>query len=303
MHHEAWVPLAALLFDLLYSDPPNRWHPVAWMGTLIARLRHSTPAGSSNAAKFFYGGAITCGGGALVWLLTWGVTWLSHRLPLPLDWLVQAWLLKMAFSLRGLHHAVYEVETALRCGDLPAARRLLSWHLVSRDTTQLNTAHIAGAAIASAAENTSDSVVAPLLWYAIGGLPAALLYRYVNTADSLLGYRDAEREWLGKIPARADDVLNLLPARLTALLFIVLRPRAWSIWRRDARRTASPNAGQPMSAMAGALGVTLEKVGYYTLNAGARLPQADDIRRARRLLLAAAGLFICALLVFLKEHP
>jgi adenosylcobinamide-phosphate synthase len=115
-------------------------------------------------------------------------------------------------------------------------------------------------------------------------LPAALAYRFLNTADAMLGYRDPEREWLGKASARLDDGMNLLPARLTALLLITTTwlsdndtQRAWRIWRRDARQTTSPNAGHPMSAMAGVLGVELEKVEHYRLGAGQRSPTAADI--------------------------
>lgn len=282
--------LAALLLDLLLGDPPNRWHPVAWMGTLIARLRQAAP----KRGKFAYGGLITFGGALLVWGLAVLVVRVSGQLPAPLATLAQAWLLKTAFSMCGLNSAAYDVETALHAHDIPEARRLLSWHLVSRDTSALNTAQIAAAAIESVAENTSDGIIAPLFWYRIGGLPAALAYRYVQTCDSMLGYRDAEREWLGKIPARTDDALNLIPARATALLFVATsanRRRAWHIWQRDANKTASPNAGHPMSAAAGALGVELEKVGHYKLGAGQRHPTPHDIRPARRLMVAAATLF------------
>lgn len=121
--------------------------------------------------------------------------------------------------------------------------------------------------------------MAPLVSYLCAGLPGALAYRFANTADSMLGYRDAAREWLGKTPTRWDDLLNLVPARLTALLLIAGAlltgedaRRACRVWRRDRRNTASPNAGHPMSAMGGALGVELEKVDHYTLSGGDRKP-------------------------------
>jgi adenosylcobinamide-phosphate synthase len=117
------------------------------------------------------------------------------------------------------------------------------------------------------------------------------VYRFANTADSMLGYHDSEREWLGKVPARLDDVLNFIPARLTGLFMILSAfllgangGQAWRIVARDAHQTASPNAGIPMSAMAGALGVELEKIGHYTLGKGLGAPTAADIARARRLL-------------------
>ncbi|MEL7235990.1 MAG: adenosylcobinamide-phosphate synthase CbiB, partial [Chloroflexota bacterium] len=292
------VLLAALLLDLLLGDPPNRWHPVAWMGSAIYRLRQATP----ERGKFIYGGMVAWGGGLIIWGLLSAVLRLTNRLPAPLNWLVRAWLLKTTISLRGLNNAAHEIETALRRDDLLEARRLLSWHLVSRDTSQLNASQIAAAAIESVAENTSDGIIAPLFWYGVGGLPAALTYRYLQTCDSILGYRDAEREWLGKIPARTDDLLNLIPARLTALCIVLLRPHGWHVWRRDARRTASPNAGHPMSAMAGVLNVELEKVGHYRLNSGTRPPEIDDIRHARHLMVGAVTLFTTGLVMVLRER-
>ena len=290
--------LAALLLDLLVGDPPNRWHPVAWMGSAIDWLRKQAP----ERGKFVYGGMVAWGGGLIVWGLAWFALRLTDRVPTPLNWLMQAWLLKTTISLRGLNNAAHEVETALWEDDLTEARRLLSWHLVSRDTSQLDALQVAAAAIESAAENTSDGIIAPLVWYGVGGVPAALTYRYLQTCDSILGYRDAEREWLGKIPARTDDLLNLIPARVTALCIVMLRSRGWRIWWRDAHLTASPNAGHPMSAMGGALGVALEKVGHYHLNAEARLPEAEDIRRARRLMIGAVGLFTAGLWLILRDR-
>jgi len=290
--------LAALLLDLLVGDPPNRWHPVAWMGSAIDWLRKQAP----ERGKFLYGGMIAWGGGLIVWGLAWFALRLTDRVPTPLNWLIKAWLLKTTISLRGLNNAAHEVETALWEDDLTEARRLLSWHLVSRDTSQLDASQVAAAAIESVAENTSDGIIAPLFWYGLGGIPAAFAYRYVQTCDSILGYRDAEREWLGKISARTDDLLNLIPARVAALCIVMLRPRGWHVWRRDAHLTASPNAGHPMSAMAGALDTELEKVNHYRLNPGARAPKIDDIRRARRLMFGAVGLSAIGLLLILRER-
>jgi len=161
------------------------------------------------------------------------------------------------------------------------------------------------AAIESVAENASDSVVAPLFYYVVGGVPAALAYRAINTLDAMIGYR-GETEWLGKAAARLDDAANFIPARLTALLLAVASgagggspARALALWLRDARKTESPNAGRPMAAMAGALGVELSKRGAYVLGAGLRAPAAADVRRAVRIfavavaLAAAAALAVC----------
>jgi adenosylcobinamide-phosphate synthase len=329
----------ALLLDVLLGDPPNRIHPVAGMGAAIAATQRRAPR-QGRLARLGYGALLSVGGSATVAVLgsmleraigrlpgAWGwppasgrwvraggwpptsSRWVnvggwpptSSRWVNVGGWLAEAGLLKMTFSLRGLTAAADEVGEALAAGNLSEARRLVSWHLVSRETAALSPSQVAAATIESVAENTSDGVVAPLLYYALGGLPAALAYRFINTADSMLGYRDPAYEWLGKIPARLDDLANLLPARVTAgLLALAAAPAgediagAWRVWRRDASKTASPNAGHPMSAMAGALGVELEKVGHYQLGAGGYSPAPGDIRRAvhlsRMAIVLAVGL-------------
>lgn len=290
--------LFAILFDSIFGDPPNHFHPTAWMGTFIGWLLRFRPRGH-RFAEFMYGTFIVLLGIGLTASAGWVVSLLASFLPTWAGWLIKGLFLKLTLSLHGLNHAACEVQTALEQNDLPEARRLLSWHLVSRDTSQLDESKISAAAIESVAENASDGIIAPLFFFAIGGLPTAFAYRFANTADSMLGYRDADREWIGKVPARLDDVLNFIPARLAGL-FIILSAfiagtngkGAWLIMRRDARVTASPNAGIPMSTMAGALGVELEKINHYILGKGLRAPITVDIVRARRLLYFAITLTV-----------
>lgn len=280
------VPLVAVLLDAAFGDPPGRSHPVAWMGSFIGWCRRRAPQ-RGRAVPLLAGAGIVLVGAGVCAAAGWGVTVACQQLPAPLGWLVAGAALKLTLAPRGLAAAAGEVRAALEGGDLAAARRALAWHLVSRDTSALTESQVAAAAVESVAENASDGVVAPLFWYAVGGLPAALAYRLVNTADAMLGYRDPEREWLGKAPARLDDLLNLAPARLTAALIVLVsgRPsRTISIWWRDRGRTPSPNAGHPMAAVAGALEVELEKIGVYTLGSGQRAATAADIRRAVALL-------------------
>jgi adenosylcobinamide-phosphate synthase len=294
--------ILALVIDRVLGEPPTRWHPVAWMGSAIAAALRRAPR-DGRLGPLAWGALITAGGVLAFGGLGYAVQRLLRRLPPLLRWPLEAALLKSTLSERSLSAAAGEVERALAAGNLPEARRLLSWHLVSRDTSALSAHRVAAATVESVAENASDGVVAPLFYYTVGGLPAALAYRFLNTADAMLGYRDAAREWLGKVPARADDAANLVPARLTAGLLILSAAllgedagSAWRTWRRDAGNTASPNAGHPMSVAAGALGVELEKVGYYRLAAGQPLPEANDIRRVVRLLggttLLAGALFV-----------
>lgn len=299
----------AVLLDALLGDLPNRWHPTAWMGTAISQARRYAPK-QGAAAQFGYGAAVVLGGALTVGLVGKVLTYLCQCLPTPLGWMVEAYLLKQSVAMHGLGHAAHAVYVPLAAGDEVEARRQLSWHLVSRDTSDLDPSRIAAATIESVAENSSDGVIAPLFYYACFGLPGALVYRWINTIDSLWGYRDPAREWLGKAGARVDDVANLLPARLSALLIIAVAAiqgraaPAWNVWRRDAGLTASPNAGHPMSAMAGALQIELEKIDHYQLGAGFPLPVAADIPRSVWVMRGAVGLGVilsCLLLMRKQE--
>jgi len=274
------------------------------MGSLITFLKRFRPHGN-HFSEFMFGIFIILIGLGLTASAGWMISYLASSLPPWAGLLVEGLFLKLTISLRGLDRAARDVQTALAGNDLPEARRLLSWHLVSRDTSQLTESQVSAAAIESVAENASDGIVAPLFFYALGGLPLALAYRFVNTADSMLGYRDLEHEWLGKFPARLDDVLNFIPARLTGLFIALSAPfcgasftKAWDIMLRDSRVTASPNAGAPMSAMAGALSVELEKVGHYILGRGLWSPSINDLLRARRLLRVSVGLAAFAFMLW-----
>jgi len=290
--------LFAIFIDLALGEPPNRVHPVVWMGQLLAALQRWAPR-RGRIDAFLYGGMIMLISSAVVLGLGMWLQVLLNQLPWLLSGLLEAAILKTCFAWRGLAAAARQVQQALAQQNLPQARHLLGWHLVSRDTTCLSTSEIAAATIESVAENASDSLVAPLFYYAIGGVPGALLYRLINTADAMLGYRDPEREWLGKIPARLDDLVNIIPARLTAGLIVAVAllyresgKAAWRVWRRDARQTASPNAGHPMSAMAGALGVELVKIGHYRLGDGLKPPVQADIARSIAIFYGIAILML-----------
>ena len=210
--------------------------------------------------------------------------------------------LKSIFAYRNLRRSVLAVGEALAEDDLVEARRLTSWHLVSRDTGQLSAEEVAGAAIESLAENLTDSVTAPLLAYSVGGLPAAWAYRLINTTDAMWGYRTPEFEQLGKFPAKLDDALNWLPARLTGWALVGATgltgpngPRAAQVMLNQHGRTASPNAGWTMSAMAGALGVTLTKRDVYTLAGGSNRLDVAAVRRAVRLADTCVGIVVAGL--------
>ena len=216
----------------------------------------------------------------------------------------EAVLLAPAMALEALIEAGERVGDALGTGNLDEARRHLSRDLVSRETAVLDRSLCASAAIESMAENLCDSVVAPACAYLAAGLSGAWVYRVVNTADAMVGYRTEDLIWYGKPAARSDDLLNFVPARLAAVLIALAaptlppepldaRPSCLEILQRvprEAGRTSSPNAGWPMAAAALALGVRLHKRGTYTLNAAASDPGPDDIGRAAALIRRAAWL-------------
>lgn len=298
MEHRILILGIALFIDLVFGDPPNAFHPAAWMGSLITFFTNHAPQKKAGS-QFVYGSMIVLFGGLLVGVTGWGLELLVQRFTLPVYLLLGGIIVKSTFTLRGLVNASNQIVKSFHANNLEEARCLVSWHLVSRDATSLNASQVTAAAIESVAENTADSIVAPIFYYLLFGLPGALIYRLVNTSDAMLGYRDEKHEWLGKVPARMDDLVNIIPARLTALLFFFAASfsgcdplNAVSTWRTDRYKTASPNAGHPMSMAAGGLGVKLEKVDHYILNNDGRKPQPDDLVRMVRLMQWAVGIGI-----------
>jgi adenosylcobinamide-phosphate synthase len=301
----------ALLIDRWWGEPPVRWHPVVWMGHgLDAMGRRIAPAegqGVRTNGQLFLAGALawTVGAG-VVMLIAFAAAGALGQTPLWLQALALGVLLKPMLAWRMLRDEVRAVEAALG-GSLAAGRERLSW-LVSRDVSALDAAQVRESAIESLAENLNDSVVAPLFWFAIAGLPGAALYRFANTADAMWGYR-GERNgrdwtWAGKWAARADDVLSWLPARITgALLGVLGAARGLHTLSAQAARTPSPNSGWPMAAMALALDVRLGKPGVYELHGTGRSPQAADTEQALRLagrvvLVLAVGALLWAALAW-----
>lgn len=286
----------AIAMDAVCGEPPNILHPVAWMGSAITAFRRHAPK-RGRWLPFLAGTSFVLAGLIIAVAAGFVMERTLQGLPLAFALFGQALVLKLMFSLRGLARAVNSVRAALEGGNLAKARTLVGFHMVSRDTAALDESQVTAAAIESLSENISDSFVAPLCWFAVAGIPGAIAYRFLNTCDAVIGYRDAECEWLGKTAARLDDLANLVPARATAAIIVLagtLMGRnpagAAGIWLRDRVRTASPNAGHPMSAAAGVLGVELEKVGHYRLGSGQRAPKAADIARATRLLWSAAAI-------------
>ncbi len=285
----ACAPALALAVDRLLGEPPARAHPVVWMGRWLgwagARLAPAAgaPAQRSDAGVFWLAALSWCAAAATIFVVS---ALLQHWVLTQPAWLAALALglfLKPLLAWAMLHDEVLAVEQAL--AESPQAGRARLARLVSRDVAALAPHQVREAAIESLAENLNDSLVAPLFWFVLLGLPGAALFRFANTADAMWGYR-GERggrdwTWAGKWAARADDALAWLPARITALLIGALgRLRGWHRLPAEARRTPSPNGGWPMAAMALALGVRLGKPGVYTLHAAGRVVQPSDTLRA-----------------------
>ncbi|MES0329058.1 MAG: cobalamin biosynthesis protein [Dehalococcoidales bacterium] len=286
----------ALLVDLILGDPPNAFHPVAWMGRLISLLEKPGARGRPWF-QFIYGIFITVlvaalFGTAVYFLLAYleGISYVAYIA-------VGAVLLKMTFSFTGLRRTAHRIKKLLQDDKIDGARFELR-SLVSRDTSKLPEPLLASAVVESVAESTCDSFVAPLFYYILFGVPGALAFRAVSTFDSMIGYH-GRYEYLGKFPSRLDDVLNYIPARLTALLIVLAAAisrgsagKAWRVATKDHGRTESPNAGWPMAAAAGALDVQMEKVGHYKLGAKNKPMTLDTIDASVRLSGVAAIGFV-----------
>ena len=310
-----WVLGAALSFvlDLLLGDPEKLLHPVVVMGKVISRLEKilracfpKTPRGE-RAAGFVLALLLPVGTLAVTILALWAVG-LIHpvlRFALGVFW---GW---QALALKGLNTESKRVYNALTTGTIEDARKAVS-RIVGRDTQHLDEAGVTRAAVETVAENTSDGVTAPLLFLALGGLPLGMVYKAVNTMDSMVGYRNERYCWFGTAAARLDDVLNWIPARLSGLMMCLaaaLLPgcsgrRALRVFFRDRRKHSSPNSAHTEAACAGALGVQLagdawyfgKKVSKPTIGDGLRPVERADVARACRLMYVTELLTLAAVL-------
>lgn len=253
--------IAAFALDLLLADPRGWPHPVVWIGRLIVSFEEELRARIKD--EFWAGLFLVIAVLGLTGFAALAALGIAGKFADWLQALLGLWLAWNCLALRGLHLESKPVIAALQQGDLAEARQALSM-IVGRETAQLDEAEILRATIETVAENASDGVIAPLFYLCLGGPVAALLYKAVNTLDSMVGYKNQRYLQFGKVAARLDDLLNWIPARLTALLLVVAAwlaglngGRAWQIMLRDASRHASPNAGWPEAAAAGALDIQL----------------------------------------------
>ncbi len=313
-YHIAAIALGFVL-DLLFGDPHWLPHPVRligrWISFLEGRLLGEGMHAGEERRTVRRGGCLV----ALVLLpscaLPAALLFAACRVHPALLVPVEGWMSYRLLALRCLREESGSVQRALAAGDLPGARRAVSM-IVGRDTARLDAAGVVRAAVETVAENTSDGVIAPLLWLAAGGAAGGFFYKAVNTMDSMVGYRNERYLFFGRAAARLDDAVNIVPSRLSALLMIAAAflmggeydgKNAWRIWRRDRRCHASPNSAQTEAAAAGALGIRLAGDASYFgktvkkpwIGDDRRQAEPEDIRRAGRLLYATAflGLALC----------
>jgi len=299
------VLAAAYMFDWIAGDPEWLPHPVRLIGKGVEQgERILRRPGQTPAVEFAAGGILTFGLVAAVYFgTTKTIAWANRKSP-ALALAAEIVLGWTCLASRSLHDEAVAVVSALDMGDILRARRRLA-RIVGRDTQQLNTHEISRAVIETVAESTSDGVIAPMFYMSIGGVPLAMAYKAINTLDSMIGHADERYFYFGKIAARLDDAANFVPSRLTALgvaatasVFEDASPTAaLSTWLCDGMKHKSPNAGQPESAMAGALRVRLGGENFYAGESavahlmGEEFPQ-PSVQKTKQAIQIAAGVSI-----------
>jgi adenosylcobinamide-phosphate synthase len=286
----------AFLIDLVLGEYPDRIHPTIGIGKIISLLKRNAKSANPRVEKA--NGVLM----ALIILLI-----VSLPVFLLLFWLrisfgsipyiiVGAILFKATFAIKGMGQYTKPIVKALKLNDLDGARKWLPY-IVRRDPNTLNERQIISAAVESIAESTTDGITAPFFFFMLFGVPGAFAFRVVNTLDSMVGYKNVENRNIGWFSANIDTIANYNPARLTAYLMVaasfLMREdwrASWRILQRDKHKTASPNAGYTISAMAGALNIQLEKQGYYTLGDDHGI-SPEHISKALQVMTVTAVLF------------
>ncbi|HSF28836.1 MAG TPA: cobalamin biosynthesis protein [Nitrosopumilaceae archaeon] len=276
----------AITIDFTIGDPKNKFHPTAWIGTLIGKL---VPIVKNNQQKttrlsgMLLTILVVTPVAAILYFINVGLYsleidtsnfGLNDLIVTILTIIIMGFLLKTTIAIKGMQHHAQLIMNALAKNNLDDARAKLSM-IVKRDTKNLDREHIISATLESISENTVDGITGPLFYFAIFGLPGAFVHRTINTIDSMIGYKTEQFRNLGWFGANCDKILNYLPSRMTSLVMIfaaMILGKNWKhsleIMRRDSSKTESPNAGYPMATLAGALGTRFEKIDHYVLGDG-----------------------------------
>lgn len=270
----------AFCLDLAVGDPPNWPHPVRWMGSLIAFFEKRLNHGALRRISGIYMLVLVL---FVVGFVTGLLVFVGYRVNPAAGILLESILICATISQTSLKKAALEVYDPLKTGDLAEARTKLSI-IVGRDTDSLDEGEVARGAIETVAENTSDGITAPLFWAFIGGAPLAMLYRAVNTCDSMVGYKNERYQEFGWAAAKLDDFVNWIPSRLTGMLMLlgnrsasIQKKHAWILLFRDAKKHPSPNSGWGEAAVAAILGIQLGGINYYNGILSNRAKMGDAI--------------------------
>ncbi len=288
--------ISAFLIDVIFGEFPDRVHPTVWIGKAIAYFKPKFKNANPGIEKV--NGVILCL--LVIFLVAFPVGLLLFWIRLFFGWMayivVSAVLFETTFAVKCMRQYTVQIAEALKNKDVEKARRGL-YFIVRRDPGKLNEQQIASAAVESIAESTTDGVTAPFFFFAMFGVPGAFAFRVINTFDSMVGYKDPEHMNIGWFSANLDTIANYIPAKLTAMLMVAATAilgensrESWLILQRDKTKTNSVNAGWTMSAMAGALGVQLEKSGHYALGDKGELTP-EHITRALRIMELTTVLF------------
>lgn len=291
----------AIFIDLIFGDPKNRYHPTAWIGMLIAKI---TPfAKNQNVILERVGGILIVTLTSVVVIsllfsLNLGISLISFDyFSLILSIIIGSLLLKTTIAIRGMEKHAKIILESLDQNNLDMARANLSM-IVKRNTQNLDENHIISGVLESISENTVDGITGPLFYFGIFGLPGAFVYRVVNTADSMIGYKNNIFKNIGWFAAISDTILNYIPSRLTGLVMIISAAILRNNWKdsykimvRDGKKTESPNAGYPMAALAGALDTKFEKINHYELGNGIVTLTKEHVRSAILIMKLTTILF------------
>ena len=302
-----WI---AFLVDLIIGDPYWFPHPVRFIGKYISSAEKFIRKKTSTDKGLKIGGVVlTISTVLLTYLITLLILFLAAKVHIYLFIFINIILLWTTLATKCLKDESTKVYNVLKEGDLPEARKLLSY-LVGRDTGELNANEVAKATLETVVENTADGVIAPLFYMFIGGAPLALAYKAINTLDSMVGYKNEKYLHLGCVSAKLDDIANYIPARITGLLLVIASgilkldmKRSYKILLRDRKNHSSPNCGYPEAATAGALGIQLGGAHYYfgelvhkpTIGDNTREVTYEDIKLSNKLMYVSS---IVALVLF-----
>ena len=291
----------AILLDLILGDPKNRYHPTAWIGNLIGTITTRIRNENQNLEKFsgIFIILIPISISTIILIgLQYGIDFINIEFLSILVSLISGIILfKLTIAIKGMERHALAVLDAVEKNELNKARTNLSM-IVKRNTKNLDKNHILSGTLESLSENIVDGITGPMFYFSIFGLPGAFAYRIVNTVDSMVGYKTQMFKNLGWFGANCDNILNYIPSRLTGLTIVLgsmLLGYDWKncyeIFKRDGKKTDSPNAGYPMAAFAGALGTKFEKLEHYSLGTGDNEITSKKVKDAITLMKVTSLLF------------